>query len=317
MGRVADPELFDSPAAIIANAQEAPTVRELRQRAEAMSQLKGERITPEQLIERDISEYEALQKASKGDTDKLIAKIGQLYRTRAQLSERPFTENQLLNRDTFTATRLPTFEREGNFIGYRLPFERAFRIRLLHPDKPEHLTGADMVYELYDAGLNRVRLVLLQYKVWSGEHLEVDDRVRRQMDKLQNCVCHADLCTASNSQPYSRSPYRMPCCTAFLRPTDKLQSPDQRLVSRGLHVPLCAALEAVSSRRKGGNVIRRADISGQSVSQRVFEELFNRGMLGSRLLTLREVQEFYRRNSILHPTDHLLIQVQDAPADSI
>ena len=317
VGRAVDPELFDSPEAIIANAQEPTAVRERRQRAEATSQLKGERITPEQLIENDIAEYEALQKASKGDTDKLVAKLGQLYRTRLQLSERPFTENQLLNRDTFTATRLPTFERQESFVGYRLPLDRAFRIRLLHPDKPEHVTGADMVYELYDKGLNRVRLVLLQYKIWSGEQLVVDERASRQIDKLQACVCNADVCAAPKGGAHSRAPYRLPCCTAFLRPTDKLQSPDQRLVSRGLHVPLCAAVEAISSRRKGGEVIRRVDVNGQALSQRVFEELFNRGMLGSRPLTIPEVQEFYRGNSILHPTDHLLIQVQDAPADSI
>jgi hypothetical protein len=209
------------------------------------------------------------------------------------------------------------FERQDSFIGYRLPFDRTFRIRLLHPDKPEHLTGADLVYELYDSGLNRVRLVLLQYKMWSGEQLSVDDRARRQMDKLRACVCNADFCAGPKGDAHSLAPYRMPYCTAFLRPTDKLQSPDQRLVSRGLHVPLCAALEAISSRRKGGEVIRRVDVNGQSVSQRVFEELFNRGMLGSRPLTVSEVQEFYRRNAILHPADHLLIQVQDAPADSV
>lgn len=48
-----------------------------------------------------------------GDTDKLLAKLRQLYGFRTQLTDVVYTENQLLIRDTFSVQRLPDFSHKG------------------------------------------------------------------------------------------------------------------------------------------------------------------------------------------------------------
>jgi hypothetical protein len=63
---------------------------------------------------------------------------------------------------------------------------------MLHPEKPEHATGADLLYEMCSPRDRKVRITLVQYKVWSGEVLYLSkSRVQQQLDRLRSTVCGA------------------------------------------------------------------------------------------------------------------------------
>src|SRR5204863_197458 len=100
-----------------------------------------------------------------------------------------------------------------------------------------------------------------------------------QLAKLEQITCKRGWCACRESEGPPQE-YRLPFCAGFLRPTDRLQRPDASLISSGLHVPICVAKTA-SLNENGGRILRRDPIRSRAVSQRLFEELFNRGMLGS------------------------------------
>ena len=306
------PELYHPDVSVIAQAQEQPAVREYRQRAQAESELRGTTVTSVEVIDREIGELERLL-STHGERDRIESKLRSLETIKLQLQDRPYTENQLLMRDTFKAARsvhlvAPPIARD-TYTEYRLPFDRGLRIRLLHPDRPEHVTGADLVYEIYSNRERLVRLALVQYKVWDGEVLYLsEERLRRQLERLRACSCGRGLC--KNSEDAAQT-YRLPYCSSFLRPTDRLQSPTSRLISRGLHIPLCVVDECKESTSRNGEMLLRRAVGGRAISQRIFEELFNRNMLGSRWLSYEQVERFYQEHEIFRPEDRLIIHAQD------
>lgn len=313
VGQQLAPRLFDPEFSVVASAQEPPLVQEYRQRAEAYSALGPEPVSPVTLLDHDIAEYERLLEAPGGGRGQLSRAVAARVRARGWLEERAFSETKLIERDVFIAARpdLPRQESGDGYVGYSLPFERALRIRLLHPDKPEHATGADLVYEFCDQGMHRARLAFVQYKIWDGHQLRFANakNLDAQLTRLTRVSCERGLCSCSDPQEPPGS-YRLPYCAAFLRPTDRLQRPDATLISSGLHVPVCIA-RTVSLATTGGRILRRDPIRGRAVSQRLFEELFNRGMLGSRWLSYDEVETLYREHSILEVGQRILVHAQE------
>lgn len=306
------PELYHPNVSVLAQAQEQPAVREYRQRALAESELRGLTVSPVEVINREIGELERLL-TTHGERDRIESKIRTLETIKLQLQDRPYTENQLLMRDTFKAARsvhlvAPPIERD-TYTEYRLPFDRGLRIRLLHPDRPEHVTGADLIYEIYSNRDRLVRLALVQYKVWDGEVLYLsEERLHRQLERLRACSCSGNLCRNPEGETKA---YRLPHCASFLRPTDRLQSPSSRLISRGLHIPLCVVDERKENTSRNGEMLLRRAVEGRAISQRIFEELFNRNMLGSRWLRYEEIEKFYHTYEIFRPEDRLLVHAQD------
>lgn len=307
------PALFHPEVSLIARAHEQPGVREYRQLAEAESQIQGRQVTALEVIEREIAIHEKLAN-TKGERDKIVAKLHRLHSIREQLTRHPYTENQLLVRDVFQATRLKLpepFRHGDKYVEYRLPYGRGLRIRMLHPDRAEQVTGADLIYELYSPRNREARVAFVQYKIWDGKSLPLGrplgkSRVQRQLSLLNERVCETDFCEG----PIAKGDYRMPYCAAFLRPTDKLQAPDARLMSSGLHIPLCVFDHAKSHTKRGGETLFKHNVLGRAVSPAVFEELFNHEMLGTRSLTFDDLEQFYKKYEVMRPTDGLILHAQ-------
>lgn len=140
-----------------------------------------------------------------------------------------------------------------------------------------------------------------------GPYRLVTPRLKKQIERLCAFTCDSGLCVA----PQDANRFRFPFCAAFLRPTDKLQTPDQTLISSGEHLPICQ-IEACSSEGRGSS--RRLlydDIREVSLSQEVFEDLFKRGKIGSRSLTYDELATLYDRFDVSTSRERLLIHAQD------
>lgn len=312
-GRELSPPLFGQNSSLITKGQESPDVREYRQRAEAESQIKREDVSPVEIIDRDIEEFTKLADTV-GNRNEIQKRIRTLEGIRLRLAPRKYTENQLILRDLFKAERdLLTPPEEGDkYRDFSLPNGRGLRVRLIHPDPPEHSIGADLIYETYWPKKRLVRLALVQYKLWDGEKLLLSQarNLEEQMIKLKTAFCDAGLCEMF-SESQRAGAYRLPYCAVFLRPTDKLQQPDSRLISSALHLPVCVALRKYDLTRYGGKYIDRKKVRSESLSHKVFEEAFNINMLGSRWLTYDEVEALYKHHKILEPDQRIVLHAQE------
>ena len=62
------------------------------------------------------------------------------------------------------------------------------------------------------------------------------------MNKMKTILCDNGLCKCSKDDSIDKK-YRLPYCSGFIRPTDKIQENDNKLMSSGYHVPLCRAID--------------------------------------------------------------------------
>jgi hypothetical protein len=191
-----------------------------------------------------------------------------------------------------------------------------FRVAVLHPDKGEIITGADLIYEQYNQSKDRVRIVAIQYKIWQNGRLYFSQagNLLDQLDKMKNCFCDEKYCLNEQGESYSKLQFRLPYCTAFLRPTDKLQDPD-KLTTTGYHVPICK----IESMRKSGELytkIELDDIKAISLKNQSFEEFFNANMVGSRWLKIEELAHLYQKSKLLEPSDKIILYAQNASKPS-
>jgi hypothetical protein len=310
-GKNIAPTLYDPEFSLIVRAEEPPTAREFRQRAEILSKIDNRVVPPLELLDPEIQEFERLSTADpqKGEIQK---RLKQLRDARKYLAPQKYTETQLILHDYHNVKRgipLPP-SAKGRYQQFQIFKERGLRIYLLHPDPPEHSMGADLIYETYWEKKKLARLSVIQYKICKGNVLYSSQakNLEAQMDRLKSVFCDAGLC-----KPWDKSKqrYRLPYCTAFLRPTDELQNPDATLISSGLHVPICVAQNSWESTGRGGKKLDKAKIRSSSVTHKVFEELFNASLLGSRWFTYSEIEKLYQKHGILDSPDRILIHAQE------
>jgi hypothetical protein len=188
-----------------------------------------------------------------------------------------------------------------------------FRIAVLHPDAPEVITGADLIYEQYNKARDKVRIVAIQYKIWENGKLYFSQtrNLFAQLDKMKNCFCDEKYCLNEHGEPFSPFQFRLPYCVAFLRPTDKLQDPN-KLITTGYHIPVCK----IAAMRKSGKMdikIDVNDIKTTSLKTQSFEEFFNAEMVGSRWLTLPELEHVYHKSRLLDSSDKIILYTQSPP----
>lgn len=312
LGKELLPKLFEHQKSLIAKGLEPPAVREYRQMADVQGRLLDKVVDPIEFIDRDIRECEALLIAE-GHSREISRRLDRLLNYRRYFAGEYFSEHQLIRRDAFQAQRghLPNRDFPGNYTEYKLKNGRALRIRMLHPDKPEHSTGADLIYEVCSEPDEVARFAFLQYKVWEDDVLYFSKAsgIAGQLAKMSDVMCSNGFCD-SDSKP-TQANYRLPHCAAFLRLTDKLQKPDARLVSTGLHVPVCVVLESAKRSAGGQAIIRRSDIEGKCVSSETFEQLFHDGMLGSRWIPYQQVEKLYRQHGILNSHERITMYAQE------
>jgi hypothetical protein len=304
------PEIFGS-GSLLAHAAEPEDVRMYRQKAEAQSLLTGVPVTALEIVNKEIVEYETLLAVEPSNV--LLEKpLSKLRRIRFKLTKLDYSENQIIIRDAFQANHLPVPSfMSDSYRDYRISETRGLRIRLLHPDKPEHSTGADLIYEQYWGDKGVARLTAIQYKIWNGERLYFSKakNLKDQLGRLKKTFCDGGLCDPSNKSK-RRDSYRLPYCSAFLRPTDRLQDQNSQLVSTGLHVPVCVVNRLCGGENEAKKIERKL-LRGESLSQVGFAELFNYNMCGSKWLTFKELKHFYEAHSILRNRDTISIHAQE------
>ncbi|MDF0378440.1 hypothetical protein [Methylophilus sp. YYY-1] len=308
------PALLGDESSILRQANESNTAREYRQRARLKSEAAGNPIHPLGLLDEDISELVQLlelakKSKEKGRVDQLKNRLKTLRRARDEIAPPAHTETQLIARDTnaFPAG-LPTLGNGKGYKAFELPDGNALRVHIFHPDKPEHVSGADVLYERHDPSTDSATLVFVQYKIWEKQSLSLNDpRMQSQLAKLKSVVCDGGLCTIESV----KAPYRFPHCAAFLRPTDKLQNPDQKLISSGEHLPICKIEECAKTNRFNTPVLDFDGVRRTSLSGTAFEYMFTYNKVGSRPVPYEELEQLYHRLSINAEPGNLLVHAQE------
>jgi len=297
---------------ILGRAKKSETAQKYEQEADAMSVGASVQVSAVSLIEKRLDTLKELTKKAKVGEDDLLRK----ERSALEKAKREFqaiTENQAIFSDAYQVSRKPLIEFDQSFSmkDYKVENDRYLRVRVIHPDKPEHTLGADLIYETHDTKQKKIRIVVVQYKMWDKGVLysTASGNLMDQLAKMQKAICQGDFC---KTQPKDQK-YRLPPCAAFLRPTDKIQSKDTTLRSRSLHLPICAVndLWHETNAEGLGKKLDSRYIRNQSVSQKIFEELFNVGMIGSGWLAPKVLKKLYEEHRILQDRDSVLIHAQE------
>ncbi len=315
LGRVLLEPLFDPEKSLLYERKLSETARRYIQEAAATSKVTHQTVSPIELIKNAITKYEKLIKEEdwNQDTSLLKKELSKLYEALQELEKRKSSENSFIFRDAYQVEReLPISGKGRNYVTYKISDERALRVRVLHPDKAEHSTGVDLIYENYwEKGNEKlVRLCALQYKLWQKKSLYIDDRIEEQLRKMQGTFCDKGIC-GDGSQSMRRDRYRLPFCAVFLRPTDELQSENSSLLSTGCYVPICVVRRVQQTTTKGNSILRSKSIRSEAVTHKIFEEMFNSNMLGSRWLRHGELENLYHAHSILESDEHIIIHAQE------
>jgi len=309
------PELLGDEVSILKREHESDIVKEYRQKARLKSIRDNIQITPLSLLISDIDELEGLLSIAKSESgdkqrvDQLKNKLGSLLKGKKELEPTKHTEHQLIFRDAYNVDRpVKALETGQGYRDFELPNENILRIRVLHPDHPEHVTGADVIYERHSRDKESVSIVAVQYKIWEDGKLYISDpRMTEQINKLRSFLCDRYICKSKGNS----NDYRFPCCSAFLRPTDKLQRPDQKFISRGEHVPICKIEECISEGSRGGKVLEYKNMRDISLSNETFEFLFNKGKIGSDYMSYEELEKLYSGALMQASRDSVVIYAQE------
>lgn len=294
------PELLGPETSLLRHQRESETAKEYRQRAGLLSIKAHGPVSPLGLIRSEIEEMNTLlaiekSQKKKSKIDQLKKKLQRLIAAERELDPTAHTENQLVFRDAYNVNRfLPGLQFGQGYKDFQLPDDKILRIRVLHPDKPEHVTGADIIYERHNPKDKRASIVAVQYKIWEGRQLRISKRTQGQLDRLKTFTCENKLCQTSKSD----GAYRFPFCAAFLRPTDKLQNADQIYLSTGQHLPICRIKDCARITDSGAKVLEYSSIKPIALSSETFESLFNNGKIGSRSLPYRKLNSLYKEYSV-------------------
>jgi len=297
---------------MLRRARETDTTREYRQKARLLSIKQNQSVEALGLVRDEIhslKELIAIEDAEKGKVDQLKRKLNQLVKSEAELDEKTHTEHQLIFRDAYNVDRgLKSLYSGQGYRDFSLTENTAMRVRVLHPDKPEHITGADLIYERHSVSDKTANIAAVQYKIWEDKLLYLSDaRFQTQLCRLKAFLCEKGFCAGQQDS----SSYRFPFCAAFLRPTDKLQGADQKFLSTGEHLPICRIQETQENGPQGGARLSYEQIRDVSLTGDAFEYLFNRGKIGSRILNSSELQELYANSVIAADSESITIYVQE------
>jgi hypothetical protein len=312
-----NPELYEEVIKQLPQKNLSETAKLYQGIAEAQSHIEKKEITPTQAIQSDIDKFRDLMSKSEGlDSDKknnITQRLIQLEAAKTNLKPRQINENRILQRDFSKIERTDfgcKFLQSDDFkIDYTLKNNSFLRIRLLHPDKPEHITGADLIYEQHNEETGKIRLMLLQYKIWEDGVLYFSQagNLEAQLLKMKSLLCDKGFCDKPEKLK-NQLDFRFPYCSAFLRPTDKLQQSNDKLISTGIHIPVCSALQFKTD---GENKIDKRFIRHQTITHKIFEHLFNRALVGSKWLLEDEVEKLYKENNIIDSDDTIKIYARE------
>ncbi|ASA54345.1 hypothetical protein BTM22_25730 [Vibrio parahaemolyticus] len=312
------PELLGPEVSLLKSERESDITKEYRQKARLKSIKAHSPVTPLELVIADIEEHEELLEIAKQEKDKkqkvdqLQRRLAMLNKARKELEPKSHSENQLIFRDAYNVQReLKSLESGQGYRDFELPNSNILRVRVLHPDNPEHITGSDIIYERHAPLEDKVSIVAVQYKIWEDKKIYLSDqRMLDQIEKMKNFMCSKKVCESKSNA----NNYRFPCCSAFLRPTDKLQRADQKFLSKGEHIPICKIEECSSTGPRGGKLLEYKNMRDVALSNEAFEFLFNKGKIGSDYMTQDELHELYSGALMEASTERVVIYAQEFQA---
>lgn len=307
------PSLFSRDRSLLIKARENPIIKEFSEKAEIESKLENRDITAGNLIAAEIEkEQRYIRGGFASDTEQIRKRISKLNQAQTELAFVLPSENQMILRDALKVDRdLPISRDDNRYREYQVSKNRFLNVRLLHPDTPEHATGADVIYEFYWEKQKLVRIIALQYKIWNTKVLYQDERMEKQLAKMRKVFCGSSLCEICDGQRASAD-FRFPNSIGYIRPTDELQTPDSSLISSGYHIPVCIANKLWEPTKQGKSKKIEADkLRVHSVRQQTFEDLFAASMIGSRWLTYSELANLYEDRSVLSSNERVLIHAQE------
>lgn len=304
------PKLYAEVTTLLARKNESDVVKFFKEKAENKSTDKVI-IDPIDLINEELKELEEIIEKDKSKRF-LNKRIIDLKNALTYFQPRKISEHKILNRDFYLADR-PSFKfsetiyKDDEFVDYKLEDNKVLRLRLLHPDKPEHIIGADLIYEQFNLKTNLARFLVLQYKTWNSNNLNLSSgNIAKQFEKLDKNLCKAGFC-ANYEGAEKNSGYRLPFCSAFLRPTSYIASEDSKLVSTGIHVPICQVMKIKETEKS----LTKKNSKGKAISFKIFDELYIENMLGSRWLNFKELEEFYSSKDLLSHIDRIRVHAQE------
>lgn len=313
------PEIINKDSLIYTKIRENPLIDLYRQKSILKSREIGTEVKPLELLEADIEENEKLLRLqNKGDhAGQIRREVKKLKVIRPYLRERSESENEWMLRDITIPReikgKLTHPYSDGRVYSYGNR-KNILKIRRLHPDKSEHTLGADLIFEKYDFNNNKLRFVHLQYKIWDNNNDTLylkKGNIEKQLRKLSKEVCNNNFCcknSPKSQNSYFDFDYRMPFCCAFLRPTNRIQNSDNRLLTSGIYFPVCETLKFLDTYGKN---LYKGDIKGYYLTHDIFEKLFQNNLIGSRWLEVEEVEELYRNHKILQSDENLILHVQN------
>jgi len=307
------PEVFNEKSHIVRRHHEPELVRSFRQQAEAQSQLEGKPILPVELVDARMKVLNAQISTNIEDKDLLKKELDKLKIVRSLFIPRSVQEDYILEHDVknFKFGMQP-IEIQAKSADYNVGDNRIIRVRLIHPNDGEQSMGADLIYEQYDSENKRVRFIIVQYKIWDGELLYWSQakNLNPQLKKMEDNICRNGYCECDNGNNYSQF-YRYPYCSAFLRPTDKLQYKNSPFTSSGMHIPICKINSVTIESKDGNKILKKQNMRHASLSHKVFEESFNYNQIGSRWMAYEEAEELYRTHKILANDERIIVHVQE------
>lgn len=146
------PNLYKDFTELLSRKNESELSQYFNELAEIQSKETNKIVTAFELIDIEI---EKLKKRNELDPTKRIVKKKLMEHLVAREKMEPvrMTENRILNRDFSKidrSTYAETHFEDDFFTDFKLKNNDILRIRFLHPDTDEHITGADLIYEQYD-----------------------------------------------------------------------------------------------------------------------------------------------------------------------
>lgn len=309
------PETSEEVKKLLTKRNESDVVKYYKQIAVNLFKKTGIEQNPAELIKEEIQKNKSLLDIESTNVS-ITKRIMELEIALDYFEPDEISENMLLNHDFALALKFdkiskPIYEDE-KLKDYKLADDRMLRLRFLHPDKSERILGADLIYEQFDLRLNKVRFVHLQYKTWDENVLYFSSgSLSAQMKKISSHLCKSGLCNGDDGNNVA-SEYRLPFCSGFLRPTSKLTKPDSKLITSGIHIPVCVT-QILEKRDKK---ITKENSKENSVGFKIFEELFLNNLLGSRWISFDELEKFYSEKGIASQIGRVRIHAQEVISEN-
>ena len=83
------------------------------------------------------------------------------------------------------------------------------------------------------------------------------------------------------------------------------------MISSGSHIPLCVVEASWETNQNQGRSVRKPQLEDRSLSHRVFEELFNCRMVGSKEVKWDDLETIYKELMIFEHDESIILHAQE------